>query len=245
MLVFAPAHEVLQQRVRGAGNAGEVQREERRRSRRWESRVLQTASDGSMAAETATRTMKPTNQPIASRAPTNSNAPNGDVNAHRHTTDELLKPPRLHCRRNGNTRRHAQLAGSEQPVAPRSREGVDARRRCQLVGERDRGCRATTRRAVYVRYPQAREARHQRRGQDQDLLAEAKIRRVGSLRADVRHALQRDGKRAHRPVTQQASGGLVRWHLDRSPFDAGHHFVLGAAVGSHPTGSAAGTGGSA
>ena len=33
-----------------------------------------------------------------------ASAPSGDVNAHRQTADEFRKPPRLHCKANGNTR---------------------------------------------------------------------------------------------------------------------------------------------
>src|SRR5919206_4917429 len=62
------------------------------------------ASDESIATETTTRPAKATNQGIARRAPTNRSAPSGDVKAHSEMADEVLKPPRLHCRANGSTR---------------------------------------------------------------------------------------------------------------------------------------------
>ena len=62
------------------------------------------ASVGSIAADTPTRPTNATNHETACRAPTNNNAPSGAVNPHRHTAEELRKPPRLHCRTNGRTK---------------------------------------------------------------------------------------------------------------------------------------------
>src|SRR5256885_7741302 len=62
------------------------------------------ATAGSIPTETAKRPTKATNHGMASRAPTNRRAPSGDVNAQSETPDDVLKPPRLHCKANGSRR---------------------------------------------------------------------------------------------------------------------------------------------
>ncbi len=203
LLALPLPHEVLQQHVRGARHADDVQREEADHHAAWDVRCAggQRGIDRRGHADQADERDEPRNRSTRTHEQQRPQRRGEPPQAHRRGVPKAAEAPLQNERQD---QAHPQLALSEQQVPARARERVNARRRRQLIDERNRGRHPQAKHRIR-HHPHARQARHQRRGQHQDRLANPKLLRIRRQCADPHEPLQPAGKPPRDPPSPQLS----------------------------------------